>query len=614
MRRTCPTLLLTAALVMAACQKENPMQQWVEVSTESYNTAKVALDGTNATWADGDELLVNGTTTAIHHINGHTYIDASAVNATGVNRALYPADLSTSNIGTDNISVNLPAQYRYRTDNGGHQLLAIPMAARSDGASPMLFHHLTGALVFNIVNGLDRPLTLERLTVQSDRYSLSGTRNIDFSALDATSATTPIQDADRTVELIFDGQQLAAGDSLSVTVPIAPVGADNHFTISVSGHHEGTRYSYSRSQTTGGALARNQMGYARTEINSTDNRTQQGPLFNYQSVSSQDELKFLISTPTDFKLMADAISNDWTCMIGGVTFSYKKSKYLIKNDIDMSGLAISPITGFTGAEFDGDSNTISNLTINGADGKCGLFATIGNASIRDITLNNTTLNYTGTGELQISPFICELNGDAEITNCNITNVFFYKTSSLSPMYYGGLIASASYNCTIQSCTIYISDEISNNGQTNYGGLLGLAKARSVGNTSIPPNITINNCTVTHQNLTLKAGGSTLIYGGIVGRFSNSTIKLISCMWTGGNIGLTSTATITSGGLIGRIYPKGSINTTTCKANGQFTISGSTKIYGIFLGQTVVGVDANNFSTCTGTVIVNNDTIINAIGA
>lgn len=49
MRRTCPTLLLTAALVMAACQKDNPMQQWVEVSTESYNTAKVVLDGTNAT-------------------------------------------------------------------------------------------------------------------------------------------------------------------------------------------------------------------------------------------------------------------------------------------------------------------------------------------------------------------------------------------------------------------------------------------------------------------------------------------------------------------------------------------------------------------------------------
>lgn len=576
MRRTCPTLLLTAALVMAACQKENPMQQWVEVSTESYNTAKVVLDGTNATWADGDELLVNGTTTAIHrHINGHTYINASAVNATGVNRALYPADLSTSDIGTDNISVNLPAQYRYRTDNGGHQLLAIPMAARSDGASPMLFHHLTGALVFNIVNDLDRPLTLDRLTVQSDRYSLSGTRNIDFSALDATSATTPIQDADRTVELIFDGQLLAAGDSLSVTVPIAPVGADNHFTISVSGHHEGTRYSYSRSQTSGGALARNQMGYARTEINSTDNRTQQGPLFNYQSVSSQDELKFLISTPTDFKLMADAISNNWTCMIGGVTFSYKNSKYLVKKDIDMSGLAISPITEFTGAEFDGGSYTISNLTINGADGKCGLFATIGKASIHDITLNNTTLNYTGTGELHIAPLICDLTSSDTLTNCNINNVKVAISNSVTDIYYGGLVAycTASGDFTIQSCTTNHAPSLSTTNCTIYcGGLIGYATASN--------NTIITSCHVDCTNTNISTSAR-IYYGGFIGN-SVSTIRISSCTWSGENVSLNCN-NLRLGGIVGTTAANALFND-NCTINGTFTTNNpSTKYTGKYVG-------------------------------
>lgn len=577
MRRTCPTLLLTAALVMAACQKENPMQQWVEVSTESYNTAKVVLDGTNATWADGDELLVNGTTTAIRHINGHTYIDASAVNATGVNRALYPADLSTSDIGTDNISVNLPAQYRYRTDDGGHQLLAIPMAARSDGASPMLFHHLTGALVFNIVNDLDRPLTLERLTVQSDRYSLSGTRNIDFSALDATSATTPIQDADRTVELIFDGQQLAAGNSLSVTVPIAPVGADNHFTISVSGHHEGTRYSYSRSQTTGGALARNQMGYARTEINSTDNRTQQGPLFNYQSVSSQDELKFLISTPTDFKLMADAISNNWTCMIGGVTFSYKNSKYLIKKNIDMSGLAISPITEFTGAEFDGGSYTISNLTINGADGKCGLFATIRNANIHDITLNNTTLNYTGTGELHIAPLICDLNSSNTntLTNCNINNVKVVISNSVTNICYGGLVAycTASGDFRIKSCTTNHAPSLSKANDWIYcGGLIGHAAAS---------NLTIiDSCHVECTNSVISAS-TKIYYGGLIGN-SLSTIRTANCTWSGENVSLNCND-LRLGGIVG--YDNAfNLYDDNCSITGTFTTNKpSTKYTGKYVG-------------------------------
>lgn len=606
MRRTCPTLLLTAALVMAACQKENPMQQWVEVSTESYNTAKVALDGTNATWADGDELLVNGTTTAIHrHINGHTYIDASAVNATGVNRALYPADLSTSDIGTDNISVNLPAQYRYRTDNGGHQLLAIPMAARSDGASPMLFHHLTGALVFNIVNDLDRPLTLDRLTVQSDRYSLSGTRNIDFSALDATSAATPIQDTDRTVELIFDGQQLAAGNSLSVTVPIAPVGADNHFTISVSGHHEGTRYSYSRSQTTGGALARNQMGYARTEINSTDNRTQQGPLFNYQSVSSQDELKFLISTPTDFKLMADAISKGWTCMIGGVTFSYKNSKYLIKKNIDMSGLAISPITGFTGAEFDGDSNTISNLTINGADGKCGLFATIGKASIHDITLNNTTLNYTGTGELHIAPLICDLNLSNTLTNCNINNVNVEISNSVTNICYGGLVAyckPASGDFTIKLCTTNHAPSLSKaNGWIYCGGLIGHAAASN--------RTIIDSCHVECTNSAISAS-TKIYYGGLIGN-SLSSIRTANCTWSGENVSLKCND-LRLGGIVG--YDNAiNLYDDNCSVTGTFTTNTSTKYTGKYVGyknQASFSIDTPSSEI---NISVNGDTVSANIG-
>lgn len=574
MRRTCPTLLLTAALVMAACQKENPMQQWVEVSTESYNTAKVVLDGTNATWADGDELLVNGTTTAIHrHINGHTYIDASAVNATGVNRALYPADLSTSDIGTDIISVNLPAQYRYRTDNGGHQLLAIPMAARSDGASPMLFHHLTGALVFNIVNHLDRPLTVDRLTVQSDRYSLSGTRNIDFSALDATSDTTPIQ-ADRTVELIFDGQQLAAGDSLSVTVPIAPVGADNHFTISVSGHHEGTRYSYSRSQTSGGALARNQMGYARTEMNTTDNRTQTGALFRYSIRDVESYIvQYYISTPEEFKLMAEAISNKW--FFNTNQYPYNKGCYKIENDIDMSGLAISPITEFTGAEFDGDSNTISNLTINGADGKCGLFATIGNASIRDITLNNTTLNYTGTGELHIAPLICDLTSSNTLTNCNINNVKVAISNSVTDIYYGGLVAycTASGDFTIQSCTTNHAPSLSTTNCTIYcGGLIGYATASN--------NTIITSCHVNCTNTNISTSAR-IYYGGFIGN-SVSTIRISSCTWSGENVSLNCN-NLRLGGIVGTTAANALFND-NCTINGTFTTNNpSTKYTGKYAG-------------------------------
>ena len=55
-------------------------------------------------------------------------------------------------------------------------------------------------------------------------------------------------------------------ESRTVVLPVAAVGDTNHFTVTVSSHCRGSRYVYSRRQTSGGSLARNQMGYVTVRL------------------------------------------------------------------------------------------------------------------------------------------------------------------------------------------------------------------------------------------------------------------------------------------------------------------------------------------------------------
>ena len=554
----------------------------------------MAVSGNEATWDNGEQMRINGTVATINRIDGHYYIDASAVNQSGTNRALYPATLSDGPIAADVATINLPQQYRYNASDG-LQHIELPMAARNEGLNPLPFRHLTGALRFNIVNNLGTTIVLDRLTVESDHYSLSGSRTIDFSAIEATAPATPAQDTDRTVVLVFASQYLATGDSLQVTIPIAPVGADNHFTVSLSARHEGTRYTFSRRQTTGGALTRNQLGHATTPLASTT--TSQGPLFD-KIGSGTAPYNFTISTPEEFVLMVDAINNSWN--YSGKT--YKTQKYTITDDIDMSGHPISQISGFSGLDFDGGNHTVSNLTISGSDGHCGLFKTIGAVAVHDLTLNNTTLNYTGTGELHIAPLAADINGNATISNCNVNTVNFATPGNANTSY-SGLIGYCSSNCTIQSCDIVTSAEISHtDGTIFFGGIIGFCDGNNT--------IRIESCNVENANIDIE-GTTTLLFGGLVGRSNNTTLYISNSGWTGNNIQLNTTATLYAGGLAGRLSGSNTtIVPSSCSASGTYHTDSETNGFAIFLGKGISGINSNTFSNCTGSATVNGDTITN----
>ncbi|WP_066715727.1 InlB B-repeat-containing protein [Clostridium sp. Marseille-P299] len=89
-----------------------------------------------------------------------------------------------------------------------------------------------------------------------------------------------------------------------------------------------------------------------------------------------------------------------------------EAKYILANDLDLSGQAWKPIEGFTG-EFDGNGYTISNLTVNAKNKVAGvaaknadevsfgLFATLNNAKISDLTLKDTKIIIDKTSNVKL---------------------------------------------------------------------------------------------------------------------------------------------------------------------------------------------------------------------
>ena len=590
MKKYPPHLLLIAFLLLAACQKEEE-PRWLEVTTESYSGSKVVVDGVASAWADGDELRVNSTCVTIHKSGDRYYIDATEANATGVNRALYPASLSATALTGDAVTITLPTSYRYRTDGTGHQLIELPMAACEAAGERLCFKHLTGAMYFTIENSYGTTLQLDRLSVTSDNYCLSGSRNIDFGDLTSVEPDDEGGEADHTVSLLFDDVSLGDGESLTVIIPVAPVGADNHFTVNVSAHHEGTRYTYSRTQSTGGALARNQLGYATTDIETGENVTT-GALFEWEY--SYGMYVYHISSPEEFALMVDAINNKWSYLNSNKTFYYYKNNFKITRDIDMTGYTIPPITGFNGENFDGNGHTIHNLTISSNTGYCGLFKTLSAVTISGLTIDGISLQCSGSDNQYCAPLACETSSTS-VKYCNISSVSMSISDNGYNKYIGGLIAKSGSSDTISNCNITQSVNISvTNGVIYYGGIVGSA-------TPAGQSVFIRNCNIDVSGTSLSSN-SNIFYGGVAGYVTaNAEIKY--CHWEGTSTSITSGGTIRLGGLIGRITST-TLTLTSCNGEGSFTTEQTNSYFGKCCGQVSIGIGANTFNSCDFSVEVN----------
>ena len=521
-------LLSFLFLTFAACERDDEVDTFdgIKVIAEPLSSgAKVAVDGTRGTWTAGEQIRINSSVETVEYHDGSAYIPYDSPQE--VNRALYPASLTASSLSSDLVNVTFPAEYHYQT-SGGHQILELPMAARSSGRNPLHFHHLTGALCFLVINDeASTPLTLQSITVVSSGYRLNGTRRINIASPDTTSALSASVAADRTVKMYFDhGLVVPAGDTARVMIPVAPVGADNRFTVTVKYFQDGTNnsFKFSRTQSTGGALQRNQLGYAPTNIHTTTgvNIT---PASFFERVSGD----FIINTPLDFILMDQACNNNWKSP--DPNDYYYNSSYILMNNIDMSEYSFSPLKTLKGT-IDGNSKDVNNLKIVSCQESpsspnnyiCALLAD-SKGSIKDITFNNLVLRHNDniTGYLKIAGLFASVTEDLTLRNCTVNIDAIEIIGSVATyIYFGGLVAD--------------------NGK----------------------KLIIDNCHISTPSANWITSGRSIYCGGMIASGGSNDISITSSSWVG-TINLESNINMWAGGIVGQ--KNGKFTATDCIVNG-----------------------------------------------
>ncbi len=524
--------LVVFPVLFSSCEKIDDESSLIEIFAEPLNRgAKVMVDGNEGTWVDGDKICINGDRLAVEHHGGHAYIPYAS--PASVNRAVYPADIATASLATDETTVTFPAIYHFKTDGSGHQLLELPMAARSTGSNPLEFKHLTGALCFVVHNNGSVPLRLQSLIVKSDKYKLSGTRTVDFTDIESFAAVTGTT-ADRQIRMLFDtGYVLPAGNELNVMLPIAPVGGDNHFTVELRSHVEDATSSllYSHTQPATEAnrsLLRNQLGYVGVDLSNITG--------GYISATPLCEINggkyCYIYSSYDLYLWHTAVNEEY--VIQGMGKKYMETQCKIMNNIDMSNYALTPILNFESI-FDGNNHTISNLTLEScaepvltSNHICGLFYRDVNMSIMNLSLDNLTMRHV-----------------ENTTSDLFMGALYAKADVGSDMSVSG--------CTVRICTVDIRGTVSS-GALYFGGLVGyLSKVA-----------TFSDCHVTTPSSTLSARN--IYWGGLVGYDNNKSLNISNSSW--GGVGTISVkVNLWAGGLVGRDVG-GNFTAENCEVEGS----------------------------------------------
>lgn len=536
MKRLKILVALLLAFSATACRHEAG-DSVLELRAESFGGTKMSVADIYAEWSAGDSVWVNGNTSAVSFSGGKAQI--LVPHATNYN-AVFPASIMTGNN-----RVTLPSTYHYATDANGKQLLDLPMIASSDG-NGLYFYHLTGALIVKYVNRRSQTVTVDRVTVSSNEFALCGERTISFG----DTAQAPSTVGDRSVTIYFDRQvtTLASGDTLAVMIPVAPVGDSNKFTVEVSSHVAGNRYTVSNTQSSANAFPRNALGYAYMSV---ENGSRATALF--QETGDDGNKTMNIYTASEFKLMQTAINGGWT--LDG--FRYSTFSYSIEADIDMSGIEIAPIHGFTGTTFNGNNHTISNLTITSNSECCALFDTITRTSISLLSIRNVVLSSNGNNPTRyISPIIGRLSTTNTVTNCTVS-VANINTSSANTIYYGGVAAVNGSSAAITNCEIATNCAMSSSNSIYFGGIIGQTDA----NVSCSTSRVLNKVELTSQG-NIYVGG---LFGN--GKTKSHTVVTIICSDTINT--LTGSGNIYAGGLVGYFN-----NNTSNLSGKNCTISGN----------------------------------------
>lgn len=529
--------MLACIVLLWGCQKDESLASSnsggrLEIAAEGMGGHhKMYIDDVSAYWQTGDKINLNGVEYSVTaNPDDLTKAYINDVPAAETYYGVFPASICRNRDG-GNITVELPGTYQYKTDGSGHQVLDAPLGYYGDGSGRLYFRHLTGALSIQIT--APEGFSVDRIAVGSSQgYRMSGTFTYNLASIDGITQTGT--SSSNTVEMLFDHTQLTfdAAGTQSVQIPIPAVGGAINFIITIEGHIQGTKHTFSRTQVTGGMLSRGILGYVPVNINSGQSNVTLSSLFPVDGDGYPQ-----IATPTDFRIMVQAINNKWTDPQGGAWSStaYFKKHYVITAPLDMSGITVQPIgEGITFyGSIDGGSHWISNLTVSSnyntdKGAWVGLISIFNNndCSLQNIYLRNLTLNYTGNnpdGKPCYMGGICAEHDaikDFTYTNCKVSDIIL-QPGVATIVDFGGIVgyivpskAINFENCSYsQTNTLTLSDLTT----IRHGGIFG-ERSSNYGFD------TIRNCTV---NVNADLSATNVFAGGLIGYWNSTNPKLRS---------------------------------------------------------------------------------------
>lgn len=274
---------------------------------------------------------------------------------------------------------------------------------------------------------------------------------------------------------------------------------------------------------------------------------------SYDGGDGSVESPYQIRTAAQLAYFAKMVNNS------GSTTQYTGSYFILTDNIDLAGREWTPIAnsstvGFAGY-FDGQDNTISNLTITNPE-----------STTIAVSLFGRVLGKAATSTTPITT-ICNINiKDSQIsipsTSSEVANV-------------GGVIGYINnnvdmYGCTVEGGNIYADEATSST--LNVGGVVGSINSA---------NVTLSGCSV--DGVTLK---SAKLVGGIVGLASN----------TSSYIGCSANATLYGGSYVAGIIANDKTGATVTACYSAGTYSGGTSIGGLFANHAGVATSCYTIAT------------------
>lgn len=451
-------MVMAAALFAFSCVTDSIEESAIHVGkgatslTVSLEESKTQLGERNADgkyplyWSEGDQIAINGVASEplSASYNGNavaTFQFGATLNAPYC--LVYPA-VAGAGEGTT-YPVNFLAEQAYT--EGTFAAGAAPMYGYAASASDAVqINHLTGILRLAI-KGNGEALTSVVFT--SGLGKIAGPFTVDCT----NGSLTAQEGASNTVTLTF-AEPLVLGAETQYLYIAVPAGSYGEFGVTLH-------------------TATDKMA---VKFNSTSKPIAAGMV---------REFKELTYGPNDEEVESSAFEIDskdalieFASNVAAGTFTHTAATVVA--NIDMTGVAWTPISGFDGKTFDGGK--ASGFAINGLSAP--LFGTT-SSTIQNVDLTN--VNIASNGRLVLGAVACELATEGSLTNCHTS----------------GTITVSNPEATIASdADLYKS--------IAYGGVVGHANG-DITNCHNEVNITVNQVAKSDNTVALHPS-----LGGIVG--------------------------------------------------------------------------------------------------